>query len=93
MSKKISRLEQYGAILERYNTRLEDCQVLCFRFDYPLRAEMFHYGLMAEKPQYFIFDIQEKCATVVVPADEENAAKIASIAERLNGKKVTPNLV
>ena len=93
MSKKISRLEQYRAIMERYDTRLEDCKVLCFRFDYTRRAELFHYVLMAERPQYFIFDIQEKCATVVVPADEENAAKIASIAERLNGKKITPNLV
>lgn len=78
-------------MLER-GINLDDCTVLSFVFKYQMQTELFHYGLMAEKPDYFVFDCWEKYAHVVVPKDEQNAAVIIAIAAKNGGEKTTPNL-
>lgn len=72
--------------------RFEDCRVLSFVFEYPMQTELFHYGLMAEKPAYFLFDCWDNNVNVIVPFDEQNAAVIVAIAEKNGGKKTTTNL-
>jgi hypothetical protein len=57
-----------------------------------MQTELFHYGLMAEKPDYFLFDCWEKYANVIVPKDEKNADVIIAIAEKDGGEKTIPNL-
>ena len=94
MAKKTgkTREQQYREILASYGKRLEDCKVLAFAVKYQMQTELFHYGLMAEKPDYFLFDCWEKYANVVAPKDEQNAAVIIAIAEKNGGEKTTPNL-
>ena len=91
-STKTSREQQYRDILAKDGIRFEDCRVLSFVFEYPIKTELFHYGLMAEKPDYYIFDCWDKNANVVVPKDETNEAHITLIAEQLGGQKTTTNL-
>ena len=91
-AQKKTREAQYRAILAEKGLRLEDCRVLAFVFDYSMKAELFHYGLMAEKPDYYIFDCWDKNANIIVPKDETNAAHITLIAEQLGGQPRTPNL-
>lgn len=91
-TKSKTREAQYRAILEDIGLRLEDCRVLAFVFDYSMKAELFHYEIMAEKPDYYIIDCWDKNANVIVPKDETNAAHITLIAEQLGGKARTPNL-
>lgn len=91
-SSKATRGDQYREILASYGKRLEDCKVLAFAFKYQMQTELFHYGLMAEKPDYFLFDCWEKYANVVAPKDEQNAAVIIAIAAKNGGEKTTPNL-
>ena len=91
-STKTTREQQYREILAKDGIRFEDCRVLSFVFEYPIKTELFHYGLMAEKPDYFVFDCWEKYANVVAPKDEPNAAVIIAIASKNGGEKTTPNL-
>ena len=91
-SKKLTREQEYRQIMEKDGRRFEDCRVLSFVFEYPMQTELFHYGLMAEKPDYYLFDCWEKNANVIVPADEQNAAVIVGIAEKNGGKKTITNL-
>ena len=66
--------------------------VLSFVFYYQMQTELFHYGLMAEKPDYFVFDSWDKYANIVAKKDERNAAVIIAIAAKNGGEKTTPNL-
>ena len=91
-STKTTREQAYREILAKDGIRFEDCRVLSFVFEYPIKTELFHYGLMAEKPDYYIFDCWDKNANVVVPKDETNDAHITLIAEQLGGQKTTANL-
>ena len=91
-SSKATRGDQYRSILESYGKRLEDCKVLAFAFKCHAQAELFHYGLMTEKPDYILFDCWERHANVIVPNDEQNAAVIIAIAAKNGGEKTTPNL-
>ena len=95
MVKKSSKepLEQmYRGIIEKKGRKWDDCKVLSFVFKRQAQAELFHYGLMNEKPDYILFDCRERHANVIVPKDEQNAAVIIAIAEKNGGEKTTPNL-
>ena len=95
MAKKTSkstREQTYREIIEKEGRKWDDCKVLSFVFKYQMQTELFHYGLMAEKPDYYIFDCWDKNANVVVPKDETNDAHITLIAEQLGGQKTTTNL-
>lgn len=91
-STKTSREQQYRDILAKDGIRFEDCRVLAFVFEQERRPEIFHYALMDEKPDYYLFNCWDNNAHVVVPKDETNAAHIKLIAENLGGHKTTPNL-
>lgn len=91
-TKKQTREQQYGDVLENKGIRLDDCDVLAFVFPYPMSVELFHYALMAEKPEYYLFDGWESNAIVIAPKDEVNTEHITKIAEELRGKKTVPNL-
>lgn len=92
-SNKSTRKEQYRGILAKAGIRFDDCRVLAFVFDTLRKPEHFHYDLMAQKPVYFLFDCWGNNANVIVPKDDENAAKIIAIAANLGGQKTTPNLI
>lgn len=95
MAKKTSkstREQAYREIIKKEGRKWDDCKVLSFVFKYQMQTELFHYGLMAEKPDYFVFDCWEKYANVVAPKDEPNAAVIIAIAAKNGGEKTTPNL-
>ena len=90
---KLTKETEYKLILEKHHgVSPEDCRVLSFVFEYPIKTELFHYGLMAEKPDYYLFDCFDKIANVVVPKDETNEAHIILIAEQFGGQKTTPKL-
>lgn len=89
---KVSKAEQYRDIVESEGAKWEECVVLCFAFKYQMEVELFHYGLMFEKPSYYVFDYLEGRANVVAPKDEKNIAKIAAIAEGVGGRRTTPEL-
>lgn len=89
---KSTREQVYREILERAGIRFEDCTVLGFAFEYQMQTELFHYGLMAEKTDYFVFDCWGKYANVVAPKDEQDAAIIIAVAAKNGGKKITPIL-
>ena len=91
-SSKTTREQIYREIIEKDGRKWDDCKVLSFAFKYQMQTELFHYGLMAEKPDYFVFDCWEKYAYVIAPKDEKNAAVIIAIAEKDGGEKITPNL-
>lgn len=88
----MTREQMYREIIEKEGRKWDDCKVLSFAFKYQMQTELFHYSLMAEKPDYFVFDCWEKYANVIVPKDEKNAAVIIAIAEKDGGEKTTPNL-
>ena len=48
---------------------------------------------MAEKPDYYIFDVWGRNAQVVAPRDESNAAWIIRIADGVGGQKTIPTLM
>lgn len=87
-----TRRDQYREIIEKDGRNWDDCKVLSFVFKYQMQTELFHYGLMAEKPDYFLFDCWEKYVNVVAPKDEQNAAVIIAIAAKNGGEKTTENL-
>lgn len=89
---KATRGDQYREIIEKAGRKWDDCKVLSFVFKYHMQTELFLYGLMAEKPDYILFDCWEKYANVVAPKDEQNAAVIIAIATKNGGEKTTPNL-
>lgn len=89
---KVSKAEQYRDIMEGEGVKWEECVVLSFAFKYQMEVELFHYGLMFEKPSYYVFDYLEGLANVVAQKDEKNIAKIAAIAEGVGGKRTTPKL-
>lgn len=82
----------YREIIEKRGRKWDDCKVLSFVFKYQMQTELFHYGLMVEKPDYVLFDCWEKYVNVVVPKDEQNAAMIQQLAESYGGEKTMPNL-
>lgn len=93
MAMKESRGDAYRQIMERAGYSYDECRVLAFRFEKDSGPEIFHYGLMNEKPVYYLFDFMDDgIAQVIVPNDEQNAAKVIAIAEKEGGRKVTPNL-
>lgn len=87
-----TRSDQYREIIEKDGRKWDDCKVLSFVFKYQMQAELFHYGLMAEKTRFFVFDCWEKYANVVAPKDEQNEAVIIAIAAKNGGEKTTANL-
>ena len=89
---KRSKADEYKAIMEKYGHGPDEWRVLSFVFKYQMQTELFHFGLMAEKPDYFVFDCWEKYANVVVPNDEQNAKWVQEIAELSGGHKTTQNL-
>lgn len=89
---KTTREQTFREIVEKEGRKWDDCKVLSFVFKYQMQTELFHYGLMAEKPDYILFDCWEKYANVVAPKDEQNAAVIIAIAAKNGGEKTTPNL-
>lgn len=91
-NKKPTRGDAYREILAKDGISFEDCRVLSFVFEDERQPHYFHYRLMDEKPDYFIFDWWEKYANVVVPKDATNDAHIILIAEALGGQKTMPNL-
>lgn len=96
MAKKSNKAtigDQYREILASYGKRLEDCKILAFSFNCPEDTALFHYGLMSDKPDYFFYDCTGTYAAVVSPKDEQNAAKIVSISERIGGRQTTPILL
>ncbi len=94
-TKKTARKDQYRAILEKDGIRFEDCRVLAFTFERPLGPETFHLHLMNAhpRPDYHLFDCYENMANVIIPADEQIAARVQELAEQVGGKKTTPNLL
>ena len=84
--------QMYRGIIEKKGRKWDDCKVLSFVFKRESQAELFHYGLMNEKPDYILFDCRERRANVIVPNDEQNAAVIIAIAAKNGGEKTTPNL-
>lgn len=88
---KITRVDQYKTIMEKQGIR--NYSVLSFAFTYQMEIELFHFILMAERLAYYLFDGWERYANVIVPNDEQNAAKIVEIAEKNGGEKTTPNLI
>lgn len=95
MARKASktRADQYREILAERGIRYEDCRVLAFAFNYQMQAEMFHFGIMAEKVDYFLFDAAENTANIIIPKDGQDAEKIAKIAQGCGGRSTTPKLM
>lgn len=91
-SSKESLEQMYRGIIEKKGRKWDDCKVLSFVFKRESQAELFHYGLMNEKPDYFVFDSWERHANVIASKDERNAAVIIAIAAKNGGEKTTPNL-
>lgn len=91
-SNKPTREQVYREIMEKEGRKWDDCRVLSFVFEYTMKTELFHFDLMVQTPVYFLFDCWEKNANVVVPKDEQNAAEIVAIAEKLGGQKTMANL-
>ena len=94
-SNRATRKDQYRAILAKAGIRFEDCRVLAFVFERPLGPETFHLHLMNahQRPDYHLFDCYENMANVIIPADEQIAARVQELAEQVGGKKTTPNLL
>lgn len=93
--KKTARKDQYRAIMAKDGIRFEDCRVLAFAFEYPKGPEILHIRIMLTEPQptYYLFDLFEQVAQIVIPNDESTAARIQELAEQVGGKKTTPNLI
>lgn len=87
---KITRGDQYKTIMEKQG--IQDYSVLSFAFTYQLELELFHFMLMAERLAYYLFDCWERYANIIVPNDEQNAAKIVEIAEKNGGEKINQNV-
>lgn len=95
MAKKANkppRKQVYREILEQSGIKIEDCSVLGFLFKYEMQVELFHYEIMAQRDSYYLFDRIEKSVIVVVPSDDRKEAAVVSIAERLGGVRVAPDL-
>ena len=91
-SSKESLEQMYRGIIEGKGRKWDDCKVLSFVFKCQAQTELFHYGLMNEKPDYILFDCWERHANVIAPKNEQNAAVIIAIAAKNGGEKTTPNL-
>lgn len=95
MAKKANkppRKQVYREILDQSGINLDDCRVLGFSFKYEMQVELFHYEIMAQRDSYCLFDRIEKSVIVVVPSDDRKEAAVVSIAERLGGVRVAPEL-
>lgn len=82
-----SRESQYRSIAEKAGTRLEDCRVLSFVFEFRTGTVMFHFDLMVRKLGYIFFDSWGKYANVVISKDDRNADAIIALAAQNGGQK------
>lgn len=86
MDKKITKGQQYEAILSQKGVSLSDCRVLGFRFpDFPLHAQSFHLRVMC-RVKYFLFDCFDDNAYIVIPKDSTDDDLLKEIAKELRGQ-------
>lgn len=89
---KQTKADQYRKAMEKEG--IAEYKVLAFEFPTDSGPEYLHYEIMMAdpKPVYYLFDIMDDIAQIVVPNDEENDRRIAELADLCGGKPMTPNL-
>ena len=93
MAKKLTRAEQYNAILK--DRTIGQCEVLSFAFNSESGPEMFHYDLMNGSAEYILFDCRKDkaMASVIIergiPVYRE---RIIELAKRNGGAQVAADL-
>ena len=83
-----TREEVYDEILRKTGLKLENCEILAYKFDNEGRQVSFHYKLMRAGVMIRIYDAMGAVVRVIVDAGSREVGKVEGLAREAGGQRI-----